>query len=223
MKQLALKFGAAGYSSHAADFSVTEANQEAYRSVVELPWIQSYMVLSGPSGSGKTHLAGIWAARYQAITIHAEKLDKAWVAEWQQSPMPVVMDDLQTLSDEAALFHLLNLSRETGEKILVVGDESALQPVTLPDLKSRLLGAPKAIISQPDDDLLRILIIKHFSDRQLQISPDILQYLVNHMERSGKAVGETIRVLDEQALEKKQKISIAFLRKYLPAPHGSVN
>ena len=222
MKQMALQFGASG-SRRAEDFSLTKANQEAYRGVLESAWPQTYMVLTGPSGSGKTHLASIWANARRAPMLDAKLLDEAWTMRWQQAAEPVVIDALETLEDERSLFHVLNLSKETDTHVLVVGGEQALQSVALLDLKSRLLGAPKAVLGQPDDELLRILFIKHFSDRQLHISPDILQYLVNHVERSGKAIAEIVRVLDEQALEKKQNISLAFLRKYLPAPPNSVN
>lgn len=215
MRQMALQFGSAGQTQLAEDYSLTEANQPAYQIVMQAAWPQSYMVLSGPSGSGKTHLASVWAASVDALKVDAGVLDNNWVAAWQASPKPLVIDSLENLKDEAALFHLLNLSKETMTPVLVVGVDGSAQAITLPDLKSRLLAAPHAMLQQPDDELLRILFIKHFSDRQLQVSPDILQYLVNHVERSGKAVMDAVRVIDEQALEKKQKISVAFLRKHL--------
>ncbi|MFO1243467.1 MAG: hypothetical protein U1E36_09795 [Rickettsiales bacterium] len=223
MKQLALQLGASGTSFRAEDYLITAANRQAYHTVMQSEWPAFYALLSGPAGSGKTHLAMAWATANHAHYTQASILHDAFVSTWQAQPEPLVIDRLETLNEEKLLFHMLNLAKETGTPVLVSGQSTALQRIMLPDLKSRLAAAPQAIVEEPDDELMRGLFIKHFSDKQLQISPDILQYLVNHVERSGTAVDQCVHVIDQQALEKKQKISIAFLRKYLQHGKGSVN
>lgn len=216
MKQLALHLQSSYPSFKAEDFLVSEANRDAYRFILHPDqWTMSYAFLSGPEGSGKTHLATLWAENEHATIIQAAALNDAFLQEWSRKPKPLVIDHVTDAADETALFHLLNLSKETRNFVLLVGRNALPVAISLPDLKSRLLAAPKAALEQPDGELLRALFIKHFSDRQLHISPDILQYLVNHVDRSGKAVKETVRVLDEHALEKKQKISLPFVRNYL--------
>lgn len=216
MKQLALHLPSSHASFRPEDFLVSDANRDAYHFVLHPEnWTMTYALLSGPEGSGKTHLATLWAEQERAALIQAAALNDAVLQEWSRRPRPLAVDHITGAADETALFHLLNLSKETETPVLLISREEYLSEARLPDLKSRLLAAPKASVGQPDAELLRVLFMKHFSDRQLHLSPDILQYLVNHVDRSGKAVKETVRVLDEHALEKKQKISLSFVRNYL--------
>ena len=72
--------------------------------------------------------------------------------------------------DERAMFHLINLARETRSHVLITSREDPTRwGVRLPDLASRLRAAYVAAIGGPDDDLLRGVLVKLFADRQLPV------------------------------------------------------
>ena len=68
--------------------------------------------------------------------------------------------------------------------LLTVRAEDYPAQVALPDLASRLRAARPARLSPPDDLFLRQVLVKLLADRQLSVSPPVLDYLVTRMERT---------------------------------------
>ena len=50
--------------------------------------------------------------------------------------------------------------------------------IKLEDLKSRLNSFTDIGIELPTDDLLRVIISKYFSDKQIEITPKISEYII---------------------------------------------
>ena len=67
-------------------------------------------------------------------------------------------------------------------------------------------------IGQPDDSLLQAILVKQFSDRQLQVKPEVIAYLVTRMERSFEAARKIVAVLDEMALDGHKSVSISLAK-----------
>lgn len=89
--------------------------------------------------------------------------------------------------------------------------------MTLPDLASRLKAAATVEIDEPDDLLLAGVITKLFADRQIEVDPAVVQYLVRRIERSlSTAIGVVDR-LDRAALEQKTRITRALAADVLNA------
>ncbi len=103
--------------------------------------------------------------------------------------------------DEAALFHLLNRAAERQAPVLLTSRTwaSAL-PIRLPDLASRLRAARPVELGEPDDDLLRRVLVKLFADRQLTVESAVVDYIVVRMERSLEAANRLVEELDRAAL-----------------------
>lgn len=164
-------------------------------------WPNRVMLLVGPEGSGKSHLAAIWAEQAGARSISARALTAAAVPS-ALATGALVLEDLKPADfDERALFHLMNLAREDEAFMLVTAREppSAFH-IELRDLRSRLRALPSASLLPPDDSLVRGLIVKFCSDRQLAVDEGIVSYLATRMERSYAAVRNTVELLDSEAL-----------------------
>ena len=80
----------------------------------------------------------------------------------------------------------------------------------LPDLRSRLAASPAVGVGVPDDALIGAVLVKMFSDRQLQVNQDVITYLLARMERSFAAARRIVAVLDTKALAAKRRITIPF-------------
>ncbi|WP_370230475.1 chromosomal replication initiator DnaA [Cognatishimia sp.] len=195
------------------DFFVSEANAMALALVDSWPqWAGNKLAIIGPEGSGKTHLAHVWAAQSGAQIIEATSLTKERVPELAQSAIAV--ENVPAIATDSAaqdaLFHLHNLTLAEGHSLLVTGiSEPKHWGLTLPDLNSRLQGTTTAVLQEPDDALLSILLAKLFIDRQLAPNTETIAYMVKHMDRSFAEARRLVRAIDQASLAKKRKVSRA--------------
>lgn len=195
------------------DFFVSDANAMALALVDSWPnWAGNKLAIIGPEGSGKTHLAHVWAAQSGARIVDAASLTKDAVPDLAQTPIAV--ENVPAIAKDAAaqdaLFHLHNLTLAEGHSLLVTGiSEPKHWGLTLPDLKSRLEGTTTAVLKEPDDALLSILLAKLFVDRQLTPNTDTIAYMVKHMDRSFAEARRLVRAIDQASLAKKRKVSRA--------------
>ncbi len=167
-------------------------------------WPGRALMLCGPEGSGKTHLAHAWAADAGATVHDAATLDRADLPAIVAHGFAVV-EDCQHVAGhraaEIALFHLYNMARTEGAWLLFTAREAPTRwPMTLADLQSRLQALDLVRIQPPDDDLLAGLLVKLFADRQINVSADLIPYLVSRMERSAAAARQLVAHLDRAAL-----------------------
>jgi len=196
----------------ADDFLVSSCNAAAVELVDSWPhWTQPVQLIEGPAGCGKSHLANVWRLKSSAAELEAAQFSGPDMADCDFGT-GVVLEDLDRKPfDEQSLFHLLNLSRERGFYVLLTARiPPARWSVELPDLISRLRAAPVAKIGAPDDALLGAVLFKHFADRQLNIRPSVLKYLVRRMVRSMDTAGDLVIELDRAALSTGKKITRQF-------------
>ncbi|MDX8540878.1 DnaA regulatory inactivator HdaA [Mesorhizobium abyssinicae] len=207
-RQLPLDLGhGTGYSRD--ELVVSSTNAQAVALVDRWPdWPSPVVVLAGPAGSGKTHLASIWLARAGALRVDAGRIEQC-IADLGE--MPVLIDDIDKHPvDETGLFHLINAVRGVGSSLLLTARRfPSAWGVALPDLISRLKAAATVEIHEPDDLLLAGVITKLFADRQVEVEPHVVQYLVRRIERSLATAMRVVERLDRAALERKTPITRA--------------
>jgi chromosomal replication initiation ATPase DnaA len=199
------------------DFLVSGANEAAVAAVDAWPnWPSPVLILVGDAGSGKSHLADVWRTMSNASVVSAGKLAKDDVPSLMQSGAAIVEDAPGDKLDEVALFHLINMARETSGHLLITSAVfPAHWPVTLPDLNSRLKAAQLASLGDPDDELLRGLLVKQFGDRQLQVDEAVISYMVTRMERSFDAARSLVAKIDAQALSQRAEITRVFVSRIM--------
>ncbi|MBN9236183.1 MULTISPECIES: DnaA regulatory inactivator HdaA [Phyllobacteriaceae] len=189
------------------DLVVSSSNAEAAALVDRWPdWPAPVVVLAGPAGSGKTHLAAIWREMADARVVEAGQVEAAAATF---DGRPVLVDDIDTGTlDQEGLFHLINAVRGGGSQLLLTARRfPAAWGATLPDLVSRLKAAATVEIHEPDDVLLAGVITKLFADRQVEVEPHVVQYLVRRIERSLATAMRVVERLDRLALEEKARIT----------------
>jgi DnaA regulatory inactivator Hda len=202
------------------DFLPAEANAVALAWVERWPdWPGPALALAGPSGSGKTHLLRVWAERAKARLLTPADLSVGAfpaVLDAIGDATSVALDDARGVAADAdrerQLFHLFNWLRERGGWLAMAAVEPPSRwPVALPDLASRLRTAQVAEISPPDDALLAAVLVKLFRDRQVQITADVVDYLIRRMDRSLAAARAVVDAADHQALAQKRPVSVKLL------------
>jgi chromosomal replication initiation ATPase DnaA len=213
-RQLALDLGhrpALGRS----DFLVSTANRDAVAWIDRWPdWPGRVLGLYGPPGCGKSHLVRVFAARSGASIVAAADLALPLSESFFAATAPVAIEDGEGVRDERALLHAFNALRERGLDLLLSGRESpARWSVVLPDLSSRLRAVTAVGIAAPDDDLLAAVVVKLFADRQLQIAPDVVTYLIRRIDRSFDAARRVVAAADADSLAEGRAVTIPLIRK----------
>jgi chromosomal replication initiation ATPase DnaA len=193
-----------------AHFLAAPSNAAALAMVERWPdWPDRILTLIGPAGSGKSHLMAIFAERTKALVADPARLptlDELAAA----APGAIALDDLERVTDETALFHLLNFAIEHRVFVLMSAlRQATAESVRLPDLLSRLRRAPVVEIGAPDDELMRAVLEKLFHDRQLLVEPPALAYAALRLERSLDAARAFVAALDREALAQRRPITRA--------------
>jgi chromosomal replication initiation ATPase DnaA len=190
------------------DFLVGSSNRAAFELLERWPdWPSPVVVLAGPVGSGKTHLVRAFQDGTGAAVMSAPELNEAAVEALAAAPAAVI-EDAHLGVDDTALFHLLNAARQAEKTVLITSRTwPAGWRIALPDLVSRLRAATPVEILEPDDDLLRRVLVKLFADRQISVEIGVVDYLVVRMERSLEVALRAVEAIDREALAGRVKIT----------------
>ncbi len=192
------------------DFMVSTCNAEAFQMIETWPhWLTSGLVIYGPHGCGKSHLAHLFVdkllsctARPTNITIvEASRIKMRNVARIAAENQSIVIENLTPKVDAEALFHLYNIYNVPERYMLWTATEApSRMRFALKDLQSRLNMLPSIAITEPDDVMMQTLVVKLFTDRQLIISPEILDYIVVHARRSFAYMRDLVAEIDAVSL-----------------------
>lgn len=204
MQQISLKFPLQqNYLQE--DYIVTESNRLAHQIVMlTKPWgvdpYPHHLLLIGPKSSGKTHLAHLWS----------QKFGEKFIAPSDNEGS--VIDDIE-LWQERDLLHVFNEHHE--EKKVLLMTASSNPNFKLPDLQSRINSLRVAALAMPDEEMVMILLIKHFSSRSLKVSVEVVEYLTSRIKRDFDFIRMFIEQIDTYSLDNGRNITIPLISKLL--------
>ena len=198
------------------DFFVSSNNFAAYRLIESYPdWADKKINIYGPPGCGKTHLANILKKKINAILVKASNLDDK-ILNNMKSKECLIIDDYNEDVDENLLYSILNHANQLNQYVVINSLKTVKKSnVKLNDLKSRLDSFIDLGIDLPTDDLLRVIITKSFSDKQIKVNVKILEYIVKNIDRSYEKIFKLIKEIDEVSLSTGKSININLIKKVL--------
>ncbi|PIE16110.1 MAG: chromosomal replication initiator DnaA [Rhodobacterales bacterium] len=207
-----LTFDLPGKPAHGReDYFISPGNALAVEMLEGWPnWPAQKMVLVGARAAGKTHLAQVWATDIGASVTPATRLDQADIPRLAQAPAVIedVPEIARNTAAQNALFHLHNLMQAGGIPLLLTADcPPAHWHLSLADLQSRMAATGVITLPDPDDALLAAVLQKLFADRQIQVPPSTISYLLKRMDRSFAAASDLVDRLDQAALSRGGPIS----------------
>lgn len=197
MQQLPL--GLSPAAEPAFDNFVAGRNAEALSRVRDLAQgalSERIVYIWGTAGSGSTHLLRA-AAR--------------------SNPSLVIVDDVQLLdgAGQHALFVAINEARDAGPGVLVAGDKPPAQLALREDLRTRLAwGLVYEIVPLGDEDKAQHLKAVA-AGRGLQLSDDIVAYLLTRLPRDMRSLQSIMEVLDQYSLMRKRPLTLPLVREAL--------
>ena len=202
------------YSSQ--DFYVAKNNFNAFKLIESWPkWTSRFVNIFGPKGCGKTHLANILMSKIQCILIPAKKIDEKILSEYKTKEC-LIIDDFKKNINEELLYSIINMAYQDN-KYLIISSPISLKKfkIDLKDLNSRFTSFIDIGIDLPTDDLLRVILTKHFSDKQIQISLKNIEYILKNIERSYEKVSLFADSIDNLSLTKAKPINLQLIKKVL--------
>ena len=168
------------------DFYVSKNNFLAYKLIEDWPnWSSKWLNVFGVSGSGKTHLSKILEKKIKNVSfIDAKDVNDITLANLENINC-LIIDNFENNVEQKLFYSLLNQSKQLDNYILINSRHSLKQlNFNLKDLKSRLNSFLYIGIDLPTDDLLRVIISKSFSDKQIIFDPKLSDFIVKNIERS---------------------------------------
>ena len=216
MNQLVFKFPfKAKY--YEQDYYVSSNNFSAYRLIESWPnWPDKWVNIYGPKGCGKTHLSNILKKKIENVKIfEAKSFTQSMLAELEKLDC-LIIDNYEQNIDENFFYTILNHLKQLDIYLVI----NSLLPIKkmelrLKDLNSRADSFVSLGIELPTDDLLRVIISKSFSDKQIDISPKISEYIIKNIERSYEKVFRFIKEIDDLSLSSGKSININLIKKVL--------
>ena len=198
------------------DYYVSSNNFSAYRLVESWPnWPGKWVNIFGPKGCGKTHLANILGKKIDSLFIRASELNDL-VLENLKEKKCLIIDDYQNNIEEKLMYSTLNQINQTDSYIVI----NSIKPikkieVKLNDLKSRFDSFIQLGIDLPTDDLLRVILTKSFSDKQIKVNIKLLDYILKNIDRTYENVFKFIKDIDTASLSAGKSININLIKKVL--------
>lgn len=117
---------------------------------------------------------------------------------------------------EEALFHLYNRLHEHQRRLLVAAVQGPRElPVTLPDLRSRLMWGVTCQVQPLNDEDKQQALRHRARARGLELSEDVAHYILQRVPRDMNELFCYLQRLDHASLAEQRKLTIPFVKKVL--------
>ncbi len=201
---------------HEQDFFVSSSNKQAFNVINGWPkWLKRTVNLYGEQYSGKTHLTKIFETQTTCLKVESINFTNEILIKFK-TKQALIIENFNFNISEKLLYSLINTVEQENKYLLI----TSLKPLNkfdfkLKDLSSRINNCLFVELSAPDDELIYALIIKNFSDRQINIDKKIIEYIIKRIKRSYKDIFLFIYKVDQLSLQKGKPINLSIVKKIL--------
>jgi len=216
MNQLTLRFPISK-KYYEQDYFVSSNNYSAFKLIDGWPdWPGKWLNIYGEKGSGKTHLSTILEKKIKkSRLISANKINNNIIQDLNNLDC-LIIEDFNSNIDEKLLYTIFNHSRQL-ENYVLINSLNSLKNLKFKskDLQSRVNSFVFIGIELPTDDILRVIITKTLSDKQVSISPKLIDFIIRNVDRSYQKMFKFIKEVDELSLSTGKSININLIKKVL--------
>ena len=198
------------------DFYVAKNNFNAFKLIESWPnWPSRFINIFGPNGCGKTHLANILMSKIQCLLIPGKKVNEKILDKFKTKEC-LIIDDFNNNIKEKLLYTIINTAAQDN-KYLIISSPISLKKfkINLKDLNSRFTSFIDIGIGLPTDDLIRVILTKNFSDKQIDISKKNIDYILKNIERSYEKVNLFSNSIDNLSLSNSKPINLKLIKDVL--------
>ena len=197
------------------DYYVSSSNFAAYKLIESWPkWPDKWVNIYGPKGCGKTHLSNILKKNNLIKILDANQISNDIIPNIQKLDCLIIENYNQNI-EENLFYSVLNHLKQL-DTYVVINSELSLKNMKfrLKDLISRTKNFVSLGIDLPTDELLRVIISKHFSEKQIDLGANVAEYIIKNIERSYEKIDNFIKEIDELSLSSGKSININLIKKY---------
>ena len=127
-----------------------------------------------------------------------------------------IIENIKKNKNQELLLQIFNLIQEKSGYLLITSAVSLNQVgMKIKDLNSRLKNVFQLEISGPDDELIKMLLIKNFSAKQLKVEGRVIDFLTQNLHRDFASISDIVSLLEFYSLEKKRNITIPLAKEIL--------
>jgi chromosomal replication initiation ATPase DnaA len=202
------------------DFLKSDCNKSAFDFVANYdpnnPSFPKIFAIKAPKLAGKSHLTNIWSKAHKAEFLDLKDLEDTNLIKKIRAKSFYIIENIDEVRNQELLLQIFNLAQEKSSFLMMTSktDLFALG-YTINDLNSRLKNVFQLDIGKPDDDLIKMLLIKNFSAKQLKIEDKVIDFLANNLSRDFAAVFDVVKLLEFYSLEKKRNITIPLVKEVI--------
>ena len=199
-----------------SDFYVSKSNYFAFQILEKWPrWEKNILNICGEKYSGKTHLANIFLDINGGIKVKEKEINDEIFKKFKLHEN-IIIDNYDNKVNEKLMYSIFNLV-DQDNKYLIINSINPINEIDfkLNDLKSRSKNCLFAQIDNPDDELMFAIILKSFSDRQIQVSKKLIDFIIKRIDRSYGKIADFIYKVDELSLKKKKAIDLKTIKEIL--------
>ena len=199
------------------DYFVSSNNFPAFKLIDSWPnWPGKWLNIFGESGSGKTHLSKILESKIRKIKIvNANKVNNEIINQLNDIEC-LIVDSFNNNIKESLLYSIFNQSKLLDNYILI-NSKYSIKNINFnsEDLRSRINSFIFIGIELPTDELLQVIITKNLSDKQININPKLIDFIINNIERSYDKLFKFLKDIDDLSLSTGKSININLIKKAL--------
>ena len=198
------------------DFYVSKSNYYAFQLIEKWPkWEKNILNICGEKYSGKTHLSNIFLNKNGGIKVEEKEINNEIFKKFKLYEN-IIIDNYDNKVDEKLIYSIFNLA-DQDNKYLIINSINPINKIDfkLNDLKSRSKNCLFAQIENPDDELMFAIILKSFSDRQIQIDKKLIDFIIKRIDRSYGKIADFIYKVDELSLKKRKAIDLKTIKEIL--------
>jgi chromosomal replication initiation ATPase DnaA len=198
------------------DFCIGENNYEAYKLIKEWPnWTFKGINIYGPKKSGKSYLTKIFSDKTGSKVFEGGSINKDNLNLILNQKV-LIIEHIELFNDEVFFQTILNDFISKNKFIYLTSNKLAGSiSFKLKDLISRLNSLVAVVITNPSDDLFSQILMKMLSDKQINITPKEVNFILKNIERSYDAASKFVKNLDELSLLYKKKINTKIINQAL--------
>ena len=213
--QIPIDFGF--YSKKTLDNFIIGSNQDLYNSLLDLYRANNLVFIYGRKSSGKTHLCEALTNLIQENVIKVNgdtNLESLFLSDFYEL---AIIDDIDKLllkpSNEEIIFTIINNQILNKKSTLITSTKQLdKSDFKLIDLHSRLFSDKIYSISDLSDEDKINLMISRCSEKGLEVSEKVLNYIINNCSRDLYFLCAFINSLDYASLSTKRRVTIPFIK-----------
>jgi DnaA family protein len=217
-EQIPINFGF--YLKKTLDNFIVGNNQDLYKSLISVGYINQLILIYGSRSSGKSHIseAMMHLKLNDCIQINQNtNFDGISLSDYYDL---VVIDDIDKIisnqKNEEILFTLID-NQMLHKKSSVITSTLDIKDcsINLRDLTSRLQSDKIFNINDLNDEDKIKLMIFYCSERGLEVSEKVINYIINNCSRDLYFLCAFIKTIDITSLSMKKRITIPFIKKVI--------